>query len=97
MNGEEGRRGGLFQLFRLGVADSPGLHMVAASAGEVVVTPSYLASFSPSLLYPLYHPPPPLVFDICPFLLLPSQVAACLIRVPTEIVKQRRQVEWGIL
>lgn len=41
---------------RLGVADSPGLHMVAASAGEV---------------------------------------AACLIRVPTEIVKQRRQAGAG--
>ena len=74
MNREEGRKGGVFQVFRLGVADSPGLHMVAASAGEVVVTPSYLASLSPppfSLLslspppfYPLYHPPLPLVFCI---------------------------------
>ena len=100
--GKKEAKEGLLQLFRFGVADSPGLHMVAASAGEVT-PPSSLASLSPPpfshvSLVPSpffrriwYHPP------LFSFLLLPSQVAACLIRVPTEIVKQRRQVERGLL
>ena len=97
-------------ILRYGVADSAGLHMFAASAGEVQClllfnicikrrgTNSYsqhhrhfnLLDTQVSSRVVNFHRVSSEEFANCSF-----QVSACLIRVPTEIVKQRRQAGAG--
>ena len=86
-------------LIRYGVADSAGLHMFAASAGEVFL--NHLQPFGEVLIFSTFSLNLDFIVKMYwgdmepPQSMKILQVAACLVRVPTEIVKQRRQAGAG--
>ena len=90
---------GLPLLIRYGVADSAGLHMFAASAGEVFL--NHLQPFGEVLIFSTFSLNLDFIVKMYwgdmepPQSMKILQVAACLVRVPTEIVKQRRQAGAG--